>query len=104
MHFVQVSAQLQSVTKKIGANKNCTISGWQDVNDLMHKFFGVFQKKFLRNYLVYRAQIFRDNRYCFVLSIFRNFILLASLDNDKPMLMRQKNVNKDSPFHTPTRF
>ena len=47
MHFVQVSAQLQSVTKKIGANKNCTISGWQDVNDLMHKFFGVFQKKFL---------------------------------------------------------
>ena len=96
MHFVQVSAQLQSVTKKIGANKNCTISGWQDVNDLMHKFFGVFQKKFLR------AQIFRDNRNCFVLSIFRNFILLASLDNDKPMLMRQKNVNKDSPFHTPT--
>ena len=96
MHFVRVSAQLQSVTKKIGANKNCTISGWQDVNDLMHKFFGVFQKKFLR------AQIFRDNRNCFVLSIFRNFILLASLDNDKPMLMRQKNVNKDSPFHTPT--
>ena len=46
MHFVQVSAQLQSVTKKIGANKNCTISGWQDVNDLMHKFFGVFQKNF----------------------------------------------------------
>ena len=30
--------------------------------------------------------------------IFRNFILLVSLDNDKPMLMRQKeNVNKDSP-------
>ena len=30
--------------------------------------------------------------------IFRNFILFASLDNDKPMLMRQKeNVNKDSP-------
>ena len=29
--------------------------------------------------------------------IFRNFILLASSDNDKPMLMRQKeNVNKDS--------
>ena len=30
--------------------------------------------------------------------IFRNVILLASSDNDKPMLMRQKeNVNKDSP-------
>ena len=28
--------------------------------------------------------------------IFRNFILFASLDNDKPMLMRQKeNVNKE---------
>ena len=27
---------------------------------------------------------------CYALSIFRTFILLASSDNDKPMLMRQK--------------
>ena len=37
---------------------------------------------------------------CYALSIFRNFILLASSDNDKPVLMRQKNVNKDSPYHS----
>ena len=31
-----------------------------------------------------------DNWNCYALSIFRNFILLSSSDNDKPMLMRQK--------------
>ena len=36
-------------------------------------------------------------RYCYALSIFRDLILLASSDNDKSMLMRQKTVNKDSP-------
>ena len=64
--------------------KNCKISGWQDVTERKHSFFGVFQKEFPRlNYLIYRAQIFRDNRNCYVLSVFRNFMLLASLDNDK---------------------
>ena len=38
----------------------------------------------------------RANTYA--LSIFRNFILLVSSDNDKSMLMRQKSVNKDSPI------
>ena len=51
---------------------------------------GVFQREFLQNYLVYRAQLFRDNWNCYALSIFRNFILLVSKDNDKPMLMRLK--------------
>ena len=51
---------------------------------------GLFQREFLWNYLVYRAQIFRDNWNCHALSIFGNFTLLASSDNDKPMLMRQK--------------
>ena len=64
---------------------------------------GFFKKNFSETIWYIGLKIFRDNRNCFVLSIFRNFILLASLDNDKPMLMRQKNVNKDSPFHTPTR-
>ena len=51
--------------------------------------FGVFQKEFLRNYLVYGTQILWDNWNCYDLSIFKGFILLASSDNDKPMLMRQ---------------
>ena len=38
-----------------------------------------------------------QSRNCYALSIFKNFILLASSDNDRPILMRQKNVNKDSP-------
>ena len=39
------------------------ITGWQNVNELIHFFLilGVFQKQFLRNYLVYGAQIFTDN-------------------------------------------
>ena len=53
------------------------------------KFWG-FSKRFLPNCLVYLAQVFRDNWNCYALSIFRNFILLASSDNKKPMLMRQK--------------
>ena len=45
------------------------------------------------------TQIFRDNLNCYALSIFRVFILFASSDSDKHMLMRQlKSVNKDSPI------
>ena len=52
--------------------------------------FRVFKREFLRNHSVYWAQIFRDNWNCYALSIFRVFILLASSDSDKHMLMRQK--------------
>ena len=51
---------VQSETKKITATKNCKITGWQNVNTFFVNF-GVFQREFLRNYLVHRAQIFRDN-------------------------------------------
>ena len=44
------------------------------------------------------TQIFRENLNCYSLSIFRVFILLASSDSDKHMLMRKKSVNKDSPI------
>ena len=44
------------------------------------KLFGISGSNFQRYKL----------KHCYALSIFRNFILLASLDNDKPMLMRQK--------------
>ena len=62
---------------------------------ILCKFWG-FQRDFLRNYLVYPAQIFRDNWNCYVLSIFTNFILLASSDNDKPMLCFLDNVYENS--------
>ena len=52
--------------------------------------FGGFWREFLRNYLVYRAQIFRDYGNYYALLRVRNFILLASSDIDKPMLTRQK--------------
>ena len=52
--------------------------------------FEVFLREFVRNYLKYRVEIFRDNLNCYALSIFRNFVLLASSDNDKPILMRQQ--------------
>ena len=52
--------------------------------------FRVFKREFLRNHSVYWAQIFRDNWKCYALSIFRVFILLASSDSNKHMLMRQK--------------
>ena len=45
--------------------------------------------KFLRTFSAYRAQIFRDNRNFDALSILRDFVLLASSDNDKDMLIRR---------------
>ena len=63
--------------------------------------FRIFRGEFLRKHSVYWAQPFRDYWNCYALSVFRAFILLASSDSDKHMLMRQKTVNKDSPilFH-----
>ena len=52
--------------------------------------FRVFRRAFLRNHSMYWAQIFRDNWNFYALSIFRVFILLASSDSDKHMLMRHK--------------
>ena len=40
------------------------------------------------------TQIFRENLNCYALSILRVFILLASSDSDKHMLMRQKVLTK----------
>ena len=52
--------------------------------------FRVFKREFLRNHSMNWTQIFRENLNCFAFSIFRVFILLASSDSDKHMLMRQK--------------
>ena len=52
--------------------------------------FRVFRRKFLQNHLMNWTQIFRENLNCYALLIFRVFILLASSDSDKHMLMRQK--------------
>ena len=61
--------------------------------------FGVFRTEFLRNHSMNWTQIFRENLNCYALSIFRVFILLASSDSDKHMLINDaKSVNKDSPI------
>ena len=57
----------------------------------------VFRREFLRNHSMNWTQIFIENLNCYALSIFRVFILLASSDSDKHMLMR-RSVNKDSPI------
>ena len=56
--------------------------------------FRVFRREFLRNHSMNWTQIFRENLNCHALSIFRVFILLASSDSDKHMLMRQKVQTK----------
>ena len=52
--------------------------------------FGVFRREFFRNHSMNWTQIFREHLNFYALSIFRVFILLASSDSDKHMLMRQK--------------
>ena len=67
---------------------------WVAKKLMSHTFsvkFRVFRREFLRNHSVHWGQIFRDNWNCYALSIFRVFILLASSDSDKHMLMRQKD-------------
>ena len=49
--------------------------------------FGFFKENFSKMFGISGSNFQRN---CYALSIFRNFILLASSDNDKPMLMRQK--------------
>jgi len=44
--------------------------------------FGVFRREFLRNNSMNWTQFFRENLNCYALSIFRDFILLASSDSD----------------------
>ena len=90
-----ICANFQLFTSNIERNisnqklRNCCVA-----KKLMsHTFsvkFRVFRREFLRNHSVFWAQIFRDNWNCYALSIFRVFILLASSDSDKHMLMRQK--------------
>ena len=91
---------LQAILKDISAIKNCR-HYYVAKNLMSHTLsvkFRVFRREFLRNHLVYWTQIFRDNWHCYVLSIFRVFILSASSDSDKHMLMRHCSVNKDSPI------
>ena len=56
--------------------------------------FQVFRREFLLNHSINWTQIFRENLNCYVLSIFRVFILVASSDSDKHMLMRQNVQTK----------
>ena len=48
----------------------------------------------VRLYLVYRAKIFKENWNCYSFSLCRIFNFLASSDNDKPLLMRQKRETR----------
>ena len=59
---------------------------WLAKKLLNHTFFVKlrnFKRAFLRSHSIYQAQCFRDNWNCYIFSIFRDFILLASSGNDK---------------------
>ena len=59
---------------------------WLAKKLLNHTFFVKlrnFKRTFLRSHSIYQAQCFRDNWNCYIFSIFRDFILLASSGNDK---------------------
>ena len=155
-----IVSSLQLVTGKIAVSKNCKITGWQNVNELIHslkfggfskrifpKLFGISGLNFQRWLKLFRLQnssyfcVFKyapavkqkvwneaenrerdwgetlkhlagfaqvrllrhalpisllilrgkkttvlQSRNCYALSIFKNFILLASSDNDRPGL------------------
>ena len=89
--FVQFSALCEQYWKKYQPPKlrNCCVAKKLISHTFSVKFL-VFRREFLPNHSLYWAQIFRDNWNCYALSIFRVFILLASSDSDKHMLMRQK--------------
>ena len=77
---------------KISAIKNCEIAGCKKISDIFFVKFRAFKGEFLRNHLVYWAQIFRDNWNCSALSTFRHFTLLGPSHNDKHMLTRQTKI------------
>ena len=76
-----------AIAREIAAIKNCQMLNFRPVG-----------RNFLRNVSVHRAQMFRDNWNCFALSIFSDLILIAWSGNETGMLIRQKNLNEDSPI------
>ena len=64
---------------------------------------GFFKENFSETVLVCLSQMLGNNRNCNAFSIFRGVILLASSNNGKSMLLRQKNISKDLPLriHSP---
>ena len=82
---------MQAVLKEISDIKNCKMAGWKkSLSRTSPVKFQVFRREFLRNHSMNWTQISRENLKCYALSIFGVFILLASSDSDKHMLMRQK--------------
>ena len=59
-----------------------------------------FWREILRNYLVYQAQIFRDNWNCYAFSIFRVVILIAWSSNESGMFMQPRSQGSLLPVPT----
>ena len=103
-----IFSSLQAILKEISLNQPSKTARLLRRKKLMSHTcfvkFGVFKREFLRNHLVYQAQIFSDNWNCYALSIFEGFILLAPSKNDEHYVNEAKNVNKDSPKQTTLPF
>ena len=93
-----IFSSIQAILKEILAIKNCKISVAKKLLSHSYILCKVFGSEFLRNHSVYWAKIFRNNWNCYALLIFRVFILLASSDSDKHMLMRKK-VSTNIPLY-----
>ena len=73
--------------------------GGKTINELIHssQILAFFKENF-------PGLKFTEMTKVVFLSIFRGVILLASSDDERRMLMRQKDVNKDSPIYMSSIF
>ena len=79
--------------------------GGKTVNELIHslQILEYFKENFSET-IRFLGLKFTEMTNVFFFSIFRSVILLASSDDERRMLMRQKDVNKDSPIYMSSNF
>ena len=80
--------------------------GGKTVNELIHslQILGFFKENFSKTIRFLGLKFTEMTKVVFFFSIFRGVILLASSDDEKRMLMRQKSVNEDSPIYMSSIF
>ena len=80
------------------------MQGGKTVNEIIHslQILGFFKENFSETIRFLGLKFTEMTKVFF--SIFRGVILLASSDDERRILMRQKDVNKDSPIYMSSIF
>ena len=80
--------------------------GGKTVNEFMHslQILGFFKENFSETIRFLGLKFTEMTEVVFFFSIFRGVILLASSDDERRILMRQKYVNKDLPIYMSSIF